>query len=102
MPLMPRDEIISSLSAALPGLTHDYAVRSLFVFGSVARGDDRPDSDVDVLIEFDPQAHPTLFTLAAIHARLTDLLHRKVDLGTVDSLRTPLRASVLSEMLRVA
>jgi predicted nucleotidyltransferase len=99
---MTREEAISILRAAMPGLRNEFAVESLYLFGSVARGDNRPDSDVDVLIEFAPGSRPTLFTLAGVYGRLVDLLGCGVDVGTLDSLRPAFRQSVEAEMLRVA
>lgn len=99
---MIRDEVMSTLRGALPELRREYAVRELYVFGSVARGDDGPESDVDVLVEFQPEARPTLFTLAGIKIRLEELLGRDVDVGTPDGLKPRVRDTVNAEKLRVA
>lgn len=55
-------------------------VRKLAFFGSVLRDDFRPDSDVDVLVEFQPTAHPTLFDMARMQIELEQILGRKIDL----------------------
>jgi predicted nucleotidyltransferase len=99
---MLRDDVILKLKGALPELRAEFAVRELFIFGSVARGEEHPESDVDVLVEFEPQSHPTLFTLAGIKIRLSKLLGRDVDVGTPDCLRPRVRATVEAEKLRVA
>ncbi|MEX2219777.1 MAG: nucleotidyltransferase family protein [Phycisphaerales bacterium] len=99
---MLGDRIEPLIRGAMPDLQRDFGVSAVYVFGSVARGDDRPESDVDVLVEFAADARPTLLTLAGLHGRLTDLLGCPVDLGTVDSLRPGLRDSVRAEMRRVA
>jgi uncharacterized protein len=52
------------------------------LFGSVLRDDFRPDSDVDVMIQFDPQAHPTLFDLVHMEDELKIVFQRDVDLVT--------------------
>lgn len=65
------------------------------VFGSVARGEARPDSDVDLLVTMAPER--TLFDLAAINAELAELLGRPVDVGTVDMLKERIRDRVLRE-----
>jgi len=52
----------------------------LAFFGSVLRDDFRPDSDVDVLVWFDPGHIPSLFGIAGMEIELTDILGRKVDL----------------------
>jgi predicted nucleotidyltransferase len=101
-PVMTREELIARINGAMPALRSDYAVTALYLFGSTARGDDKPGSDVDLLVEFEADAHPTLLSLAGVYGYLTDLLGRPVDLGTLDSLRPQLRDSVRAEMLRVA
>jgi predicted nucleotidyltransferase len=65
------------------------------VFGSVARGDERPDSDIDLLVELAPGTRP--FELLVLGAELEDALGVKVDIGTPESLRDRLRADVMSE-----
>ena len=55
-------------------------IRSVSLFGSVARGDAGPDSDVDLLAELDPAAHIGLIELSALERRLADLLCCPVDL----------------------
>nr|WP_242028537.1 HepT-like ribonuclease domain-containing protein [Pseudanabaena sp. FACHB-2040] len=57
-----------------------WQVQQLALFGSVLREDFRPDSDLDVLVTFSSQAHPTLVTLAAMAEELEALVHRRIDL----------------------
>ena len=71
---------------------------SLSLFGSVARDEAGPDSDVDILIEFDRPLD--LFDLGRIQVRLEEILGRRVDLVMPDTLRPRLRASVLDEAIR--
>jgi predicted nucleotidyltransferase len=71
-----------------------YGVKSLALFGSVARGEARPDSDVDLLVEFDRPVG--LIGLVALQLRLEELLGCPVDIGTLDSLKTPVRSHVLA------
>jgi predicted nucleotidyltransferase len=99
---MLRDEVIAKLRAALPALRREFGVSSLFLFGSVARGDNRPDSDVDVIVEFEPTAHPTLLTLSGVMGEVERIVGRTVDVGELRSLRPAFRARVEQEMLRVA
>jgi len=76
----------------------EFAVKDLFLFGSVARGEATPQSDIDLLVEFE---HPVgLFALLKLKAYLEDLLGRPVDLGTPNSLRPHLRETVLQEAIR--
>ena len=67
------------------------------VFGSVARGEDGADSDIDLLVDIDPSV--TAFDLLELGCDLEDELHVHVDVGTPSSLRPFLRADVLAEAL---
>lgn len=72
-------------------------IRRLALFESVLRDDFRPDSDVDVLVEFEP-GHPVgLIRLAGIERELSALLGRKADLSTAGFLSRYFRKQVLSE-----
>lgn len=72
-----------------------HRVRRLALFGSVLRDDFRLDSDVDMLVEFDPQAGLGLFTLAAMELELSEILGRKVDLRTPAELSRYFRDEVV-------
>jgi predicted nucleotidyltransferase len=76
-------------------------VAALWVFGSVARGDARPDSDIDLLIDFAPEAEPSLLTLSGLHLDLADALGRPVDLGERQALKPRVAEAVEHEMVRV-
>ncbi len=71
------------------------AAGELSVFGSAARGERRPDSDIDLLVEFLPDAEVDLFDHAGLMLDLTELLGRKVDLVSKNGLKPLIRASVL-------
>ncbi len=58
------------------------------LFGSVLRGDFRPDSDIDVMVQFNPEAHPTLFDLTYMEDELKILFQRDVDLVTRKGIET--------------
>ena len=70
-------------------------IRSLSLFGSVLRDDFTPESDVDVLVEFEPDAHVGLITLAGMELELGRLLGRTVDMHTVKGLNPQFRDQVL-------
>ncbi|ANV88871.1 nucleotidyltransferase family protein [Picosynechococcus sp. PCC 7117] len=77
---------------------NDFAVKELFLFGSVARDEATAESDVDFLVNF---SRPVgLFTLLGLKAFLEDLLGCSVDIGTPDSLRPHLRETVLKEVIQ--
>ncbi len=69
--------------------------RNLRVFGSVARGDDRPDSDVDLLVDLD--AGRGLLDLAELRDALADLLGERVDLATLDLLKPEVAEAAAAE-----
>jgi hypothetical protein len=82
----------------LSRLCRRHGIRRLSLFGSVLKGTDRPDSDVDLLVEFEPDAKPSYFTLAEIEAELTALLSgRRADLRTAEELSRYFRADVLRD-----
>lgn len=72
-----------------------HRIRRLALFGSVLRDDFRLDSDIDVLVEFDPQARTGLFTLTAMELELSEILGRKVDLRTPAELSRYFRDEVV-------
>ncbi len=73
-------------------------IRKLSLFGSVLRDDFRPDSDVDVLVEFEPDHIPGLIRFAGMELELSQLLGgRKVDLNTPQFLSPYFRDEVLEE-----
>ena len=74
---------------------HD--IRKLSVFGSALREDFGPDSDVDVLVEFMPDAGVGLIKLAGLELELGDIIGRKVDLNTPGFLSKYYRERVLKE-----
>lgn len=97
------DPLLNTLRDVLPRLRRDHAVRSVSLFGSVARGEDLPDSDVDVLLEFEPGARVSLFTLARIQTILEDALARPVDIvEDHPNLRPSFRAHIQRDLVRVA
>lgn len=78
-------------------LCRQYRVRELSVFGSVARGEMRPASDVDILVEFLPGAEIDLVDYAGLMLDLSKLVGRKVDLVSKNGLKPLIRSSVLAE-----
>jgi len=70
-------------------------VRRLSFFGSVLKGADRPDSDVDLLVQFETEHIPGLIAMAGMENELTALLGRKVDLRTAENLSQYFRDEVV-------
>ncbi len=93
-------EVVARLREHAPEL-RARGVRHLYVFGSVARGDARVNSDVDLAIEVDPRSDFSLITLGSVAADVEDWLKRGVDLGERSMLRPSLRADFERDAVRV-
>ncbi len=94
---MTRDQVIQRLAgsrAELAGL----GVRSLDLFGSVARGESGPDSDVDLLVDFDKPIG--LFHFFRVQRRLEEILGCRVDLVMRDAVKRQLRDRIFAEAVR--
>ena len=78
-----------------------YQVQRLALFGSVLRDDFQPDSDIDVLVVFDPSAFITFMTLGRMRRELSEILKRQVDLVPQEGLKPAIRDSVLTSSLEV-
>ena len=75
---------------------HRNQVKSLALFGSVLRADFRPDSDVDILVEFQPEAQVGFMAMSRMQRELTELLQRPVDLVPKDGLKLLIRDTILA------
>lgn len=88
--VMPKD--------AIAAFCHENGIQRLAVFGSALRTDFRPDSDIDLLVEFEPDRVPGLFGIARMERELSVLLGgRKVDLRTPRDLSRYFRQRVFAE-----
>lgn len=72
-------------------------IRKLSLFGSALRDDFSPDSDIDILVEFEPDAHVGLIKFAGLELELSEILGRKVDLNTPGFISKYYREQVLAE-----
>jgi predicted nucleotidyltransferase len=94
-----RDEILGVLRAESAGLRRLWPIRSLAVFGSVARGEDGPGSDLDILVEFDEPV--SLSDFLALEDRLSALTGRRVELVSRTALKPFIGRRVLREAVPV-
>jgi hypothetical protein len=85
-------DIIAATAAA-------HGAQNVRIFGTVARGEEAADSDVDFLVTLEPGR--TLLDLARLEASLEALVGRRVDVVTEDGLREPIRSAVAREAVRV-
>jgi len=74
-------------------------IRKLSLFGSVLTPRFRPESDIDVLVEFDPGHTPGLLTLAGMEIEISERLGRKVDMRTAEDLSRYFRDEVVASAL---
>lgn len=98
---MNKQEIKKRLLEAVKKNPHRADIKSVALFGSHVQGTAKEDSDVDVLIEFMPNATVGFFKLAQIQRSLRDFLDKKVDLLTPEAISKYFRNEVLQEAERV-
>lgn len=99
MEAMNREQVIATLREHEPELKAAGVVR-LSLFGSTARGDRRPDSDVDLLAAFDGTRRISLLDVAGIEIQLSELLGETVDLVEEGTLKPRVQKRVETEVLR--
>lgn len=75
----------------IAGFCRHWRIQELSLFGSILRDDFRPDSDVDILVTFEPDAPWTLWDLSRMRGELKELFGREVDLVEKKALRNPFR-----------
>lgn len=93
-----RDRI-TELRDSIRVAAAESGAREVRIFGSVARSDDAPDSDIDFLVTLEPGR--TLLDLARLEVRLEVLLGCRVDVVTEATLREPVRSAAVRESVRV-
>ena len=93
---MLTNDILQRLRADQPALDR-FGVSSIAVFGSFARGQARPDSDLDILVDYRDDARPDLFDFIELKQHLEALFGRPVDLATPEALHRGLRERILAE-----
>jgi hypothetical protein len=94
-------EIQHILQTQKPHLAREYGVIELGVFGSYVRGEQRPDSDVDILIELERPPRISLIGLVELEYYLSELLGVKADLAIKSNLRKRIGRRILSEVVPV-
>ncbi|MBM3767317.1 MAG: nucleotidyltransferase family protein [Acidobacteria bacterium] len=87
--------------AEIAEICKQYHVKRLSLFGSVLTDRFRPESDIDMLVEFVPGSHPTLFTVVGMEEDLGSLLGRKVDVRTKEDLSRFFRDEVVRNALPI-
>jgi uncharacterized protein len=95
---MKRDEIIARLKEREADLRAQ-GVAHAALFGSVARGDDRPDSDIDIMVELDPAARVTVFDYVGIKEYIEGLFPGPVDVVNREGLRPHVRPPATADAI---
>jgi uncharacterized protein len=91
--MLTAERVLAILRAHQSELRHA-GLRSLSLFGSLARGEAAADSDIDLVAQFEPAAHMDLFRLTALERHLTELLGAPVDLLPEPVEKRPLQAQI--------
>lgn len=95
--LSPLPAPVRLHEAEIAELCRRYQIKELSLFGSAARGEMGPDSDIDLLVEFLPGTNVSLLRHFAAERELSELLRRKVDLVSKRALREPLRREIIPQ-----
>ncbi|HEY9751546.1 MAG TPA: nucleotidyltransferase family protein [Coleofasciculaceae cyanobacterium] len=95
----PLETLKAQLIHLKPTLTKDYHITQLGIFGSYVRGEQTEDSDVDVLVEFEPDFRFGLFTFCQLEDYISESLGKKVDLVMKDALKPKIGDRILQEVI---
>ena len=98
---MNIEAILNKLSNS-QHLLQKYYVKDIRLFGSIVRGEADAESDVDVLVEFEPAAQIGLFEFSRLRHELSQLLGCDVDLATPDALHKAMKEEILKEAISAA
>lgn len=94
-----KNQLLLRLKRYLPSLSKEYGIKSLGVFGSYIRGEQKRGSDLDVLVEFNET--PGLLTYIKLENELSQILGTKVDLVMKKTLKPVIGEHILSEVVYV-
>jgi hypothetical protein len=98
---MERESVLKKISENRK-LLKAYGIKDIRLFGSLARGESKAESDVDLLVEFDPSAHIGMFEFSRLRRELSELLGCEVDLATPDALHKDMKEDILKEAIDAA
>ncbi len=98
---MNKEQVIALLKKNINSL-RDFHVKALYLFGSVVRGDEKQTSDIDILVEFEHDAHIGLFEFSRLQRTLSGILGCEVDLATPEALHKEMKERIMEEAVRAA
>ena len=93
------EEIKQKLNQNFDQIKQQYKIKQLGIFGSYIRGEATENSDLDILVEFEPQARFGLLTFCELENYLNELLAVKVDLVMKDGLKPQIGQNILQEVV---
>ena len=97
---MTLEEIKQTLKEKMPEIKKIYGVKNLYIFGSYVRGEQRPDSDIDILVEFE-KGKKTFRNYMGLRFYLEELLKGRIDLVVKEAVRDELKGYIYSEAVNV-
>ena len=97
---LDRDEVVARLGASLPDLQARYGVARLGIFGSVARNEAGPESDLDLVAEFVPNV-VLGFRFFDLERELSEMVGRHAEIATLDGMNRYVRATVERDLIYV-
>ncbi len=95
---MDRNEALETLKRSEQTL-RARGVRRAALFGSVARGDNRPDSDIDIMIEIDPAAEVSIYDYVGLKDYIASLFEQRVDVVTRENLKPYVRPAATADAI---
>jgi predicted nucleotidyltransferase len=99
--IVNKSEVMKKL-ASFEDELKKFFVKDLYLFGSYAREEAGEQSDLDILVEFEPGAQIGLFEFARLRRQLSELLGREVDLVTPDAIRPEMKDQILREAVHAS
>jgi len=98
---MLRDEVIKFIKENKERLKKEYGVKEIYLFGSVARGEEREDSDIDLLVEFDESKIITMFKYMQLVREFEERFNKHVDLATKNMIKPIVSKSIQKDLIYV-
>jgi uncharacterized protein len=95
------EAVIKTLTEEKPYMASRYGVKRLGLFGSYARNEQLPSSDIDILVETDPDNKIGLLRFIEMENYLADVLKEKIDLVPGDSIKERVKTNVLAEVIYI-
>lgn len=96
---MSSNEVINALKEHKEELCKKYKIASIGIFGSYARGEEIPDSDIDVLVEY--KTTPGFFVFLELEDELSKIFNKKIDLVTKPALKPLIKDQILKETVYI-